>query len=732
MKENKSIRIRTNLNQDKYITCHLEQTFDTLDILSLKLRQEDVYRSMCSDYGMICGRVSTKDFGIPNAKISVFIPLSEGDENNQLISILYPYKRTSDKDERGIRYNLLPKDKRNTIHQPVGTFFSKREILDNDLVLEIYEKYYKFSTITNSAGDYMIMGIPVGTHTIHMDIDFSDIGFVSSRPYELIEKGYDENLFENKNKFKRSTNLDELAQIVSQNRSVEILPFWGNLEQCEVGITRTDFDIQNFEITPSCIFFGSMYADHGNNYIDATGLVKQPNAHIWGDGEACYLHPDPGFGKVFIITKLEDGSVVSLPTQDFGTEANWGDWAFSILMNKSKKITDEFGNQIISSDPSKGIPTEIDVRFKIRFEKGPSNWSGSLTDRKFANYLVPNMTNNFKTDNTGEFYTMKLKRIYTVRQYIPRYHGNSSLKQIRRFLGIQRGNECPWSKEFPYNRVSSDLTGVKNSERYHIATDTNSGNGADLIKHNLTDPDIAGYDSYSHERSYDFYNNWINGSLYSFIWQSNPLFFKFPNYHGPRYIVDKPEFSEDNNNSCYTSLNGFINWLPDPDSWYASHAYLQPDILFFATNITDLGSSSENPGEFGIPDAPFLFDKLPYSSYKLPGNANIGFFETIVDGHVPGVNGENIINPEEITRTCEIGQQITIANDLTIIETFDDPLRKWLSENNGGGNYNNHKGDLMKSFYNPNYNSKFSYYFYFGMTGGISNSLDLVKKKFFS
>lgn len=36
----------------------------------------------------------------------------------------------------------------------------QREVLDNDTVLEIYDKYYKYTATTNKAGDYMIFGIP--------------------------------------------------------------------------------------------------------------------------------------------------------------------------------------------------------------------------------------------------------------------------------------------------------------------------------------------------------------------------------------------------------------------------------------------------------------------------------------------------------------------------------------------------------------------------------------------
>jgi hypothetical protein len=40
--------------------------FDFIEVLSLKLSQEDAYRKFCSDYGVIVGRVSVNNgFGVP-------------------------------------------------------------------------------------------------------------------------------------------------------------------------------------------------------------------------------------------------------------------------------------------------------------------------------------------------------------------------------------------------------------------------------------------------------------------------------------------------------------------------------------------------------------------------------------------------------------------------------------------------------------------------------------------
>jgi hypothetical protein len=76
----KSYRIRTSVdgfqNSDKSIRVQIDQDFDFLEVLSLKLTQSDVYRRFCSDYGVIVGRVvANGGFGVPNAKVSVFVPL---------------------------------------------------------------------------------------------------------------------------------------------------------------------------------------------------------------------------------------------------------------------------------------------------------------------------------------------------------------------------------------------------------------------------------------------------------------------------------------------------------------------------------------------------------------------------------------------------------------------------------------------------------------------------------
>ena len=85
----KSYRIRTSIGTDRNIRVNINQDFDFLEILSLKLRQEDVYTRFCADYGVVARRVIVNGgYGIPNANVSIFVPLDEIDENAPVISTL--------------------------------------------------------------------------------------------------------------------------------------------------------------------------------------------------------------------------------------------------------------------------------------------------------------------------------------------------------------------------------------------------------------------------------------------------------------------------------------------------------------------------------------------------------------------------------------------------------------------------------------------------------------------
>lgn len=53
----KTYRIKATPGKDQNLLVQVDQDFEQLEILSLKIRQDDVYLRMCSDYGVIAGRI---------------------------------------------------------------------------------------------------------------------------------------------------------------------------------------------------------------------------------------------------------------------------------------------------------------------------------------------------------------------------------------------------------------------------------------------------------------------------------------------------------------------------------------------------------------------------------------------------------------------------------------------------------------------------------------------------
>jgi hypothetical protein len=460
---NNTVRIRTTPNgTDKYLKVKIEQDFDFIEVLSLKISQEDAYRNFCSDYGVVTGRVIINSgFGVPNARVSIFIPIDDIDSNDPSIKGLYPYEVVNDKDSDGIRYNLLPRTSEtdNECFTPIGTFPNKREVLDNPEMLEVYCKYYRFTTTTNHAGDFMIFGVPIGTYTLHVDADISDIGIASQRPYDSITQGTPIKFFDSPTKFKGDTNLDKLIQVKSANAGVNVQPFWGDTDTCEIGISRVDVDL-NYKINPAAIFMGSIFGDQDKNSVN----------------KRCYPRRDMGKlcdqvsneGVVEMIRETLDGTIERFDIEGGRVIDANGAWAYQIPMNLDYMVTDEFGDLILSDDPNKGVPTRASVRFKISMDQ--TGKEGRLRTR--AKYLVPNNPSKKseidyefgeKTKKTS-FRTLYWNKIYSVNNFISRFQQKTPFNgasRTRNMMGVKDVDACAGDKTpFPFNRVSTQTSPI--------------------------------------------------------------------------------------------------------------------------------------------------------------------------------------------------------------------------------------------------------------------------------
>jgi hypothetical protein len=501
-----SYRIRTTPGVDKNINVLIDQEFEYLEILSLKILQSDVYSRPCSDYGVVVGRVSVNNgFGIPNAKISIFIPLTTEDESNPVISTLYPYKNLRTLNEDGYRYNLLPYKKSYSGHVPTGTFFTREDVLTDTTLIEVYDKYYRYTTTTNESGDFMIFGVPVGSQTIIADIDLSDIGEFSLSPQDLIRMGVATPNQVSGTKFKSSSNLNELPQIINIRKSIQVVPLWGQPDVCQLGISRKDFDLSSeakIDINPTAIFMGSIISTSDEDYVKKNGKPTLKS------GSLCSLTTGPGEILAIRQTIFQDSmgrpilETVDLEQGGQVIDEN-GTWLLDVPMNLDYVTTNEFGERVLSNDPKIGIPTKAKYRFKVKWNQSPSlseptkrgyflvpnikeyGWETSLTkplehysplpesnyQRAVKSYAFSldwddygnTLKSNGQIDDVGiqmiqdaidckdTFYLMQYNKVYTVSQIIDQYR-NGFLPE--RFTGIKDilNTECNGDvNKFPTN-----------------------------------------------------------------------------------------------------------------------------------------------------------------------------------------------------------------------------------------------------------------------------------------
>jgi hypothetical protein len=453
-----SYRIKTELGINKSINVQLDQEFEFLEILSLKIQQTDIYTRSCADYGVLVGRVTANNgFGVPNTRVSIFIPIEQVDESNPIITSIYPYKSPSDKNNDGYRYNLLPYTPSYSKHAATGTLPTKSDVLTGSTTVEIYDKYYRFTTKTNDSGDYMIMGVPLGEQTIVMDVDLSDIGEFSLTPQDLIRIGLATETQVAGNRFRTSNDLNSLPQIINLSKRAEISPLWGDPTICDISINRVDFDLRddaNVDIQPTSVFMGSMFSSPDKFRIRKN---CKPKDNL---GNLCDLTSGPG--QILAIRQTveqdEDGNPV-LEVFELEQAGNVidgdGTWLTELPMNFDYVVTNEFGDRVISNDPTLGIPTKGKYRFKIKWTQ-PNDLT--IQTRR-PSYLVPNVKEygweNPDTDPTNST-NQTLKKI----QESSYYFGLAWSGYTNGFTGseqIDRLNEIIDCEdtfyEFQFNRV---------------------------------------------------------------------------------------------------------------------------------------------------------------------------------------------------------------------------------------------------------------------------------------
>lgn len=532
----KEYRINTNINNgENLLKVNLKRDIDTFKILSLSINTEDAYQYPSSNYGVIVGRVLANNaFGVPNVKVSVFVPLGEEDE---MLSQIYPYKAVNSVDDGNIPYNLIQTRAYKGIdglHTTNGTFPSKRMVLDNETVSEAYDKYWKYTTVTNEAGDYMLFGIPTGNCQVHFECDLSDVGLISQRPYDFINKGYSAELFKSPTEFK-DENIANAVQIKRQNNTVFVYPFWGDKTTNQIGITRNDLNL-DYTFEPCCVFMGSSISDSVGSYFAVNG---QPMGSI-GRFKSLVTHS----GDIEIIRKTEEDVIEEYTKNVKGVIDGNGVWCYSIPMNLDRIGTDEEGNTVAIHKPNAGIPTRARMRMRITLNATNSNDNGEMV----AKMLIPNNPKLKGWGNVPEldesvdgiyefgsktpdscFRDFYWGKVYSVKQYIPRLQFESTWHPVintcyraDQLDDAYRGQldyaDYPETFAYPFSCISS-IDVLQGYNAFPYTTMYSGAENQDDIKtyawFKSKYSETASNNGYAEKGlHFCFENDWINGCLY--------------------------------------------------------------------------------------------------------------------------------------------------------------------------------------------------------------------------
>jgi hypothetical protein len=247
------------------------------------------------------------------------------------------------------------------------------------------------------------MGIPPGFQTLVMDVDLSDIGEFSLTPQDLIRMGLATESQVAGNRFRTSEDLSSLPQIINLTKTIEISPLWGDPEICQIAINRVDFDLRddaNVDIQPTAVFMGSIFSNT-DKYRIRRNCKPRDNT-----GELCSLQSGPG--QILAIRQTINQDTFGNPgLEQYELEQSGnvidqdGTWLTELPMNLDYVTTNEFGERIISIDPSIGIPTKGKYRFKIKWQQ-----SKDLTlQTRRASFIVPNVREyGWQNSNSDPYY----------------------------------------------------------------------------------------------------------------------------------------------------------------------------------------------------------------------------------------------------------------------------------------------------------------------------------------
>ena len=252
--------------QDNYVNISLERSIDLIETLTIKNNVVGQWNQLDSPTGVVFGTL------IANQKINdsngnpIKIPLRNvpiliHNKQNASVATINPSN-----DNSRTAVNMVNNSKRDYYTNDFSWNFDK-SILPTISTKNVTD-VYKYSTITNENGEFIITDVPTGIQTMILEIDLLKQG-LTPEEVEL-----------NVSPYPKTQNLtpDQVPHLIYREVPIQVLPSWGTIN---TGYTRVDMNL-NIDLRKWSTFFVppvTIYKDTYDKILQA-GILPSLNIRV--------------------------------------------------------------------------------------------------------------------------------------------------------------------------------------------------------------------------------------------------------------------------------------------------------------------------------------------------------------------------------------------------------------------------------------------------------------------
>jgi hypothetical protein len=262
------VTFQDTLIDDFYAEVFLKRTCDSLDTLSIKNNTLSTWPQQEANTGVVFGKLLAKQKILDENGEKVLIPL----RNTPIIvfnsSDEFPEVSLVDTNGNRIALNLLENSKPKNYFN-IESFSADTVFLTKDSNIQVPDKY-KYSTITNENGEFILTDVPIGEQVLVFEIDLLKQGLTHDEvalnffPYPVEEQ----------------PNIDSVPTFIFRQLPINVVPSWGYLQTgyTEVNVT-INIDLRKWTTyyVPPVSYDGKdieTIINEGGGYTPQTVLIR--------------------------------------------------------------------------------------------------------------------------------------------------------------------------------------------------------------------------------------------------------------------------------------------------------------------------------------------------------------------------------------------------------------------------------------------------------------------------